>query len=251
MAARYDAVAETYASTADDYTGSAVATLLELVGPDPGPRVLDVACGHGPVARELARREADVIGVDISSELLNRARSWVVGVSPDIEYVAGDAMDPTLLEGEVFDLVVCNFGLLTRPSAPASTEARDGLRSPSPPREDARSSGTRRRRCSMVRSLRCVSSHPASFSTLDSTSAWSPNARGMALRSLSSTTPSHVDPPTAERRNTLVESSTAANNPPQAASRAVHASIDPRHGKEWLEQAVVPLVEHDPTWDPV
>ena len=30
----------------------------------------------------------------------------------------------------------------------------------------------------------------------------------------------------------------------------VHASIDPRHGKEWLEQAVVPLVEHDPTWGP-
>lgn len=111
VAARYDAVADAYASTADDYTGSAMATLLELVGPDPGPRVLDVACGHGPVARELARRGADVIGVDISSKLLNRARSWVVGASPDIEYVAGDATEPTLLEGEVFDLIVCNFGL--------------------------------------------------------------------------------------------------------------------------------------------
>jgi SAM-dependent methyltransferase len=111
MAARYDAVADTYASTADNYRGSAVATLLELVGPDPGPRVLDVACGHAPVARELARRGADVIGVDISNELLNRARSWVDGVSPDIEYVAGDATDPTLLAGEEFDLVVCNFGL--------------------------------------------------------------------------------------------------------------------------------------------
>jgi SAM-dependent methyltransferase len=33
------------------------------------------------------------------------------GVSPDIAYLAGDATDPTLLAGEVFDLVVCNFGL--------------------------------------------------------------------------------------------------------------------------------------------
>ena len=82
----------------------------KLVGPDPGPRVLDVACGHGPVARELARRGADVIGVDITSGG-NRARSWVIGASPDIEDVAGDATEPTLLEGEVFDLIVCNFGL--------------------------------------------------------------------------------------------------------------------------------------------
>ena len=111
MAARYDAVSDTYASPADDYKGSAVSALLDLVGADPGPRVLDVACGHGPVARELARRGAEVIGVDISSELLDRARSWADGVHAGIEYVVGDATDPTLLEGDVFDLVVCNFGL--------------------------------------------------------------------------------------------------------------------------------------------
>ena len=111
MAARYDAVSDRNASPADDYKGSAVSALLDLVEPDPGPRVLDVACGHGPVARALARRGAEVIGVDISSELLARARSWADGVHAGIEYVVGDATDPTLLEGDVFNLIVCNFGL--------------------------------------------------------------------------------------------------------------------------------------------
>lgn len=50
-------------------------------------------------------------GVDLSRELLERARSWAGGVGAPIDYVHGNATDPTLLQGEVFDLIVSNFGL--------------------------------------------------------------------------------------------------------------------------------------------
>ena len=30
----------------------------------------------------------------------------------------------------------------------------------------------------------------------------------------------------------------------------IHAEVDPRHGRDWLEKAIVPLVEENPTWAP-
>jgi len=30
----------------------------------------------------------------------------------------------------------------------------------------------------------------------------------------------------------------------------VHASVDPKHGKDWVDNAVVPLVADDPSWSP-
>jgi 2-polyprenyl-3-methyl-5-hydroxy-6-metoxy-1,4-benzoquinol methylase len=41
---------------------------------DPGERVLDVGCGEGSFAAELARRGAAVVGVDVAEEPLRRAR---------------------------------------------------------------------------------------------------------------------------------------------------------------------------------
>jgi 2-polyprenyl-3-methyl-5-hydroxy-6-metoxy-1,4-benzoquinol methylase len=40
-----------------------------------GLRVLDLACGQGRLSRELARRGARVVGLDISNELLDKARA--------------------------------------------------------------------------------------------------------------------------------------------------------------------------------
>jgi 2-polyprenyl-3-methyl-5-hydroxy-6-metoxy-1,4-benzoquinol methylase len=108
VTARYDAVANSYAPGADRYEGSAVSTLLDLIGTDVGGRVLDLACGHGLVARELARRGASVEGIDLSHELLERARSHHDGANLAIEYIHGDVTDPDVLEGAEFNLVVRN-----------------------------------------------------------------------------------------------------------------------------------------------
>jgi 2-polyprenyl-3-methyl-5-hydroxy-6-metoxy-1,4-benzoquinol methylase len=111
VSARYDAVADSYASGADRYDGSAVSTLLGLLGTSVEERALDLACGHGLLARELARRGATVTAIDLSGELLQRARSHADSAELAIDYINGDVADPGVLEGSEFDLVVSNFGL--------------------------------------------------------------------------------------------------------------------------------------------
>jgi 2-polyprenyl-3-methyl-5-hydroxy-6-metoxy-1,4-benzoquinol methylase len=111
MVARYDAVADTYAAGPDDLTNPATAALLELTGPVAGQRVLDLACGHGLVTRELARAGAVVTGLDLSASLLERARSLESEAPLGIRYVHASATAVDVLAGERFDAVVCNYGL--------------------------------------------------------------------------------------------------------------------------------------------
>lgn len=56
------------------------ADLLELLGPRPGERVLDLGCGTGDLTAQLAARGALVLGVDASPEMVNEARSKHVGL---------------------------------------------------------------------------------------------------------------------------------------------------------------------------
>jgi trans-aconitate methyltransferase len=67
---------------------------------EPGSRVLDAGCGTGRVARELARRGLDVVGVDSDASMLDVARAQ----SPDLRWVEADLA--SLDVGERFDLVV-------------------------------------------------------------------------------------------------------------------------------------------------
>jgi ubiquinone/menaquinone biosynthesis C-methylase UbiE len=110
--AAYDAIADLYAETVgEDVSDPATAALLELVGPVQGLDVLDVACGHGRVTRELARRGARVIGIDVSTELLAMARA-IERVAPlGISYPEADVTSAASLPGASFDAVTCNFGL--------------------------------------------------------------------------------------------------------------------------------------------
>ncbi len=58
----------------DGYAGMAE-TLFKRNGVKPGDLVLDLACGTGEVTCRLARRGYDMIGADISPEMLDVARS--------------------------------------------------------------------------------------------------------------------------------------------------------------------------------
>jgi 2-polyprenyl-3-methyl-5-hydroxy-6-metoxy-1,4-benzoquinol methylase len=85
--------------------------LLELL-PDPeGLRVLDVACGEGRLARELARRGAKVVGIDISSAQLELARAAETEEPLGVEYFEADVTSPGVLGDDRFGLVTCHFGL--------------------------------------------------------------------------------------------------------------------------------------------
>ena len=73
---RYDDIADFYAAeTGDDVSDPATAATLALLGDVTGMRLLDLACGQGRVSRELARRGARVVGIDLSSALLEEARA--------------------------------------------------------------------------------------------------------------------------------------------------------------------------------
>lgn len=108
--ARYDAVADFFAGW--DGTDDTVSlALLDLLGPIAGTRVLDVACGHGRVTRELARRGADVVGVDISANLLRKAMEAEQASPSGLRYLRADVSAAGLSAPASFDAVTCHFGL--------------------------------------------------------------------------------------------------------------------------------------------
>jgi SAM-dependent methyltransferase len=110
--ARYDAIADFYEGFAPDvYDDQPMASLLSLIGDVSGLRVVDIACGHGRLSRELARRGALMVGIDISEALLEKAISREQAEPMGIVYVHADVAAPHLLEGEVFDGATCGFGL--------------------------------------------------------------------------------------------------------------------------------------------
>lgn len=111
MSARYDAVADFYEATFSDAEDPIVSTLLAFASTTRPRRVLDVACGHGRVTRELARRGAAVTGIDLSRALLAKAEAIEAAEPMGIRYLHGDVASAPELEDASFDTVVCNFGL--------------------------------------------------------------------------------------------------------------------------------------------
>ncbi len=110
--ARYDAVADFYEQFAPDvYEDPPMVALLRVIGEVVGLRLLDLACGHGRLARELARRGARVVGVDLSAALLEKAGAREAMSPLQIAYVHADAAAPEALAGEIFDGIGCSFGL--------------------------------------------------------------------------------------------------------------------------------------------
>jgi 2-polyprenyl-3-methyl-5-hydroxy-6-metoxy-1,4-benzoquinol methylase len=78
-------------------------------------RVLDVGCGEGWLARQIAACGVDVTGFDVSPSLIARAREYA-GRYCELGY-ADFAHAPTAL-GTHYDVVVCNFSLLAEDIAP-------------------------------------------------------------------------------------------------------------------------------------
>ncbi|MEK7778040.1 MAG: class I SAM-dependent methyltransferase, partial [Chloroflexota bacterium] len=78
---------------------------LRLLEMQPGERVLDLACGQGVLCRALQGLGVQVTGVDLSGELIQRARQR----SPKgIRYLVADARGlASMLPGESFHAVAC------------------------------------------------------------------------------------------------------------------------------------------------
>lgn len=75
---------------AEQPTSAEVDFLVAELGRPPGSRLLDVPCGDGRHARELARRGYRVTGVDISEEFLAAARESAAASGLEVEWVQAD-----------------------------------------------------------------------------------------------------------------------------------------------------------------
>jgi SAM-dependent methyltransferase len=71
-------------------TGAEVDFLVEALARPAGARILDVPCGNGRHALELARRGYDVTGLDISEEFLDEARARGAAEGVTVECLLGD-----------------------------------------------------------------------------------------------------------------------------------------------------------------
>ena len=95
----------------DHYRDVILPGALELLQLEPGCRVLDVACGQGVLARTLAERGFEAVGVDASERLIELARKRAARLSPRPEFHVGDARALGELGLEPFDRAACIMAL--------------------------------------------------------------------------------------------------------------------------------------------
>ena len=79
--------------------------LIDVLELEPGMSILDVGCGTGRHAIELAERGFDVIGIDISPGMLKVARRNAEERGVEVTWVEADAQDFEL--DEPVDAVIC------------------------------------------------------------------------------------------------------------------------------------------------
>ena len=91
-------------------------SLVRELGITDGLQVLDLGCGDGTTALPAAQLGAEVLGVDIASNLVaaGNARAQALGLA-NCRFQEGDASDLHELGDESFDLVVSIFGAMFAP----------------------------------------------------------------------------------------------------------------------------------------
>jgi len=93
---------------------TAAEEFIARLEPQPGERVLDVACGSGNLAIPAARAGANVTGADIATNLLEQARTRAAAEGLTIKFDEGDA--EALPYGDAyFDTVMTMFGAMFAP----------------------------------------------------------------------------------------------------------------------------------------
>ncbi len=104
----YDDFAWLYNKHWGPYATQAITIIEELIlGDLPiGAKILDLCCGTGQLAQELTSRGYKVIGVDVSSEMINFARLN----APEAEFIVQDAREFSV--PDTYDCVVSTYDSL-------------------------------------------------------------------------------------------------------------------------------------------
>jgi SAM-dependent methyltransferase len=96
------------------------ARLVDFAGVQAGQLVLDVGCGTGVVAITAARRGADVSAIDLTPQLLERARENAHTAAVRVDWYEGDAEQLPFEDG-LFDVVVSQFAHIFAPRPDVAT----------------------------------------------------------------------------------------------------------------------------------
>jgi ubiquinone/menaquinone biosynthesis C-methylase UbiE len=123
-AASYDQVAFEFECLAERYALPIADKVVELAAIAAGARALDVGCGTGIVARQVARRGGPltrVIGIDLSTGMLQTGRALVTaeGLGEQIELRVGDAESLEFADAS-FDAVLSLYALRHFPNPDAA-----------------------------------------------------------------------------------------------------------------------------------
>nr|AHM02034.1 SAM-dependent methyltransferase [uncultured miscellaneous Crenarchaeota group] len=114
-AAPWDLVAEGYAETTMRVFGGYIDVALELVGPRPEDRILDVACVPGTLALAAAGRVAHVDALDFSENMIAELQKGIAATGvANITPRQGDGQALPYADGS-FDAAFSLFGLMFFP----------------------------------------------------------------------------------------------------------------------------------------
>jgi len=120
--AAYDAIADWYDALvcSDSFVGDVVLShLFTLMGDMQHQQICDLACGQGRLARLFAQHGAQVVGVDISTQLLAIAQRDEAAHPLGITYIVDNAETLALLGDAQFHGVVCHLALMDIPDLTA------------------------------------------------------------------------------------------------------------------------------------
>jgi ubiquinone/menaquinone biosynthesis C-methylase UbiE len=84
-------------------------TLWEQLGEVKGLKVLDAGCGNGYLSRQLARKGANVVGVDISKHFISYCKEKEKENPLGCEFFEGSLTEMPFIESNSFDIVVSNI----------------------------------------------------------------------------------------------------------------------------------------------
>jgi ubiquinone/menaquinone biosynthesis C-methylase UbiE len=96
--------------------------LLARCVPAAPQQALDVGCGTGSLALELARLGHSVTGVDLAPAMVARAREKLTAAGLQAQFLVGDASDPPTSE-RAYDVVLARHLLWTLPDPEAALRA--------------------------------------------------------------------------------------------------------------------------------
>lgn len=103
VAATEEADAASYAESAEHDVAALIEGVQARIGPD--ARVLDLGCGIGRLTAPLAQHFAQVVGVDVSAEMIKAAES-IHGELDNCRFETNSGADLADFESGAFDLVV-------------------------------------------------------------------------------------------------------------------------------------------------